>query len=251
MSVPTTELVADEVEFLRRHVPIAGAHVVELGCGKADLARRLVERGLAASVTAFEVDERRHAANLVSDRPVALRFMYGSADEIPLPDETCDVVIMLKSLHHVPIDRMDRAMEEIRRVLVPGGWLYVSEPVYAGDFNDIVKLFHDEGAVRAAAYESMRRAAANGVLVWVDELVFDTPLHFRNFDDFLERIVRVTHSDIQLCGALLGEVERQFNRHMTGDGARFVRQMRVNLLRRGDWQMVKSPACRNTVNGTR
>ena len=36
------ELIADEVAFLRSLVPLEGAHVAELGCGKADFARALI-----------------------------------------------------------------------------------------------------------------------------------------------------------------------------------------------------------------
>ena len=148
-------LVTDEIEFLRNVVPLAGANVVELGCGKAELARKLIERGLVKSVTALEVDQIQHAHNCAGARLPGLEFQYGGADDIPLPDATYDVAIMLKSLHHVPMDRLDRAMQEIRRVLKPGGTLYVSEPVYAGPFNEIVRIFHDEGVVRAAAHDAL------------------------------------------------------------------------------------------------
>ena len=138
---------------------------------------------------------------------------------------------MFKSLHHVPLHELDGALIEVCRVLRPGGLLYVSEPVYAGDFNDIVRLFHDEGVVRAAALAAMQRAVANGLFTLVQELHFDTPLCFRDFDEFYRRMVGVTHSDIRLDGERLDLVRRRFEAHMTAAGARFVRPMRVNLLR--------------------
>lgn len=123
-------------------------------------------------------------------------------------------------------------MDEVARVLKPGGWFYISEPVYAGEFNDIVKLFHDERAVRAAAYAAIERAPARGKLAWEKQYVFDTPLHFRDFEDFVNKIVRVTHSD---RGLFQGEVEQEvcerFSRHIGAGGAHFVRQMRVDLMR--------------------
>lgn len=42
---------------------------------------------------------------------------------------------------------MDQALAEVARVLRPGGYLYVSEPVYAGPLNEIVCLYNDEGVV--------------------------------------------------------------------------------------------------------
>lgn len=226
------EIVTDEIEFMRRAVPLEGARVIELGCGKAELARRLVERGLVRSVLALEVDRAQHAANVAAGAPAGLTFELGAAESIPRPDSSFDVALMLKSLHHVPLDRLDAALAEVRRVLVAGGTLYVSEPVYAGEFNDIVRLFHDEGTVRAAAYRALQRAIATGVLAHVSEPVFDTPLAFRDYADFEERMIRVTHSDIRLPDSVAGEVRARFERHMTPSGAHFVRQMRVNVLRK-------------------
>ncbi len=157
--------------------------------------------------------------------------MIGGADEIPLPDASCDVVLMLKSLHHVPIARMDRAFAEMRRVLVPGGYAYVSEPVYAGPFNEIVRLFHDEGAVRAAAYEAIQRAVRAGVMESVAQIAFDAPVEFADFDDFDRRLIRTTTAGRTLPPATREAVRRGFERFMTPAGARFVRPMRVNVLR--------------------
>lgn len=226
------KLITDELELLRRLVPLSGARVVELGCGKAELTRRLLVRGLVASVRAFEVDIVQHARNLADPHLVNLEFLSGGAEAIPLDEGCCEVVLMLKSLHHVPIPLLDQALREIRRVLVSGGHLYVSEPVYAGEFNQIVRLFHEEGEVRAAAQAALRRAAGDGVLAWLGETVFDMPLAFRDFADFYDRIVRVTHSSHDLDAATLAEVRHRFDRHMTPQGARFVREMRVDVLRR-------------------
>jgi ubiquinone/menaquinone biosynthesis C-methylase UbiE len=156
--------IADELLFLQSLVSLDGADVAELGCGKADFARRLVERAGVARVEAFEVDRVQHRKNLDGPAHPKLAFRLGGAERIDLPDASVDGVVMMKSLHHVPMQHLDGALVEIRRVLKPGGWLYVSEPVYAGEFNEIVKLFHDEGEVRAAAYAALQRAGRAGVL---------------------------------------------------------------------------------------
>lgn len=224
--------VTDEAAFMAQHLPLQGKRIVELGCGRAEFARRLLAHHGVAEVTGFEVDERQHAFNVAAAPIRGLWFAAGGAESIPLPDAWCDGVMMLKSLHHVPVPLMDQAMREIARVLVPGGWVYVSEPVYAGEFNELVKRFHDEGEVRAAAYAALQRAAERGVLSWDKEVVFDTSLHFRDYEDFDRRIVQATHADHALSQELAREVREHFERHMGKGGARFMRQMRINFMSR-------------------
>jgi ubiquinone/menaquinone biosynthesis C-methylase UbiE len=226
------EVISDEVAYLESLVPLAGARVIELGCGKADFARKLVERTGVDSVTALEVDRIQHGRNVDGPQHPRLAFLYGGAQEIPLPDAAFDGVVMMKSLHHVPVELLDRAMQEIRRVLKPGGWLYVSEPVYAGEFNEIVRLFHDEGVVRAEAYRALQRASKSQVLEAALEHEFMAPLQFRDYDDFVEKIVRATHSEHVYNDEVAAEVRARFAQYETPQGAKFIRPMRVNLLRR-------------------
>jgi SAM-dependent methyltransferase len=232
MSARQAGLVADELALMRQLLPLAGARVADVGCGAADLSRRLLAEGLASRVDGFEVDAIQHAANLAAAPVAGLAFHLAPADAIPFPEASFDVALLLKSLHHVPVPRMDAALGELARVLVPGGLLYVSEPVFAGAFNELMRLFHDEQAVREAARAALGRAAARGTLEAVEEVRFDAPIAFRDFDDFVARMVRVTHTDLAPGTDLLAEVRRRFEAHRRPGGARFERPMRVNLMRR-------------------
>jgi len=225
-------VVRDEFEFLAGLVPLGGADVLELGCGNGAFARKLPERAHVASVTALEVDAVQHRKNIEAPPVPGLRFGLGGAEDIPCDDASIDGVVMMKSLHHVPVAQMDRAMREIARVLKPGGWVYFSEPVYAGPLNDIIRLFHDEGVVRAEAYRALERARRDGVLEWVSEHAFDTPARYRDYDDFVAKHVQLTHSQIEYPPEVAAEVRRRLESHMTPDGARFMRPARVNLMRR-------------------
>jgi len=226
------KIVRDELEFLASLVPLEGARVLELGCGKAEFSRRLVQRAGVAEVTALEVDEIQHAKNLAGPQVERLAFGYGPAEDIPAADASFDGVVMMKSLHHVPVESLDQALREVRRVLKPGGWAYISEPVYAGPLNDIIKLFHDEGVVRAAAYEALKRACQAGVLREVAEYDFEMPARYASYDDFVAKHVDKTHSEIDYPPAVAAEVRKQLDAHMTAEGARFMKPMRVSLLGR-------------------
>jgi len=139
---------------------------------------------------------------------------------------------MFKSLHHVPTDLMDAALAEIRRVLKPGGLAYISEPVYAGDVNELLRLFHDERAVREAAFAAEQKALATGRLALVRQTFFLQPMHFEDFAQYEARILKVTHTDHRLSPDLLETVRAKFAAHMTPDGATFHMPIRVDLLRK-------------------
>jgi ubiquinone/menaquinone biosynthesis C-methylase UbiE len=226
------DIVKDEVAFLDSLVPLEGATLLELGCGKAEFTRRLLARTKVAAVAALEVDRTQHRLNLEGPQDPRLTFGYGGAEEIPFDDETFDGVMMMKSLHHVPVASMAQALHEISRVLKPGGWAYISEPVYAGPLNDIIKLFHDEGVVRAAAYNALQVAGREGVLHPVSEHWFEMPGHYASYEDFVAKHVETTHSQKSYPPEVAAEVRRRLDACMTPQGADFMRPMRINLLRR-------------------
>ena len=231
MTSPDVPILDDELDLLEALVPLAAARIVEPGCGAAQLARRLLERYPGAEVVGLEVDRRQHAKNL--SVPVrGLRFALAGAQRIPWPDGGFDGAMMLKSLHHVPLDAMDDALAELARVVHPDGWLYVSEPVYDGPLNEIVRAYNDEGVVRAAAQQALDRAVASGRWRTADERRFVTPVRFRDFEDFERRMMRPTFADHRIDDAMLERVRALYAPHQRDDGATFVRPMHVRLLRR-------------------
>jgi SAM-dependent methyltransferase len=229
--MPQDPVIANELDLLSELVPLAGARLVELGCGAARLARELLERHPDAELVGLEVDERQLAKNLAAPQE-RLQFVGAGAEAIPFPDARFDGALMLKSLHHVPMGRMADALAEIRRVLRPDGWLYVSEPVYGGPFNEVVKIFNDEGVVRAAAQGALDAAIAAGGWRQEAERRFETPVRFADFADFERRMMHPTFAERHVDAAMLEATRAAFAPHAGPQGAHFSRPMHVRLLRR-------------------
>lgn len=227
---PAQKTLVNEVNLLLDTLPLSGARIVELGCGKAEKTRSLAAIGLPQEIVALEVDARQHAKNLqIADLP-GVRFAQGGAEAIPAADASVDIVLMFKSLHHVPLALMDQALAEIARVLRPGGLAWISEPVYGGNLNEVFRLFHDEKLVREAAFAAVCRAVERGPLRLRQQLFFDTRSHFDDFAAFDARMIQVTHSDHCLSPELYAAVREKFDSFMTPAGATFLNPQRVDLL---------------------
>lgn len=224
---------SSDFEQIGELLPLEGARLIELGCGAAFTTRRLAETFPVREIVAMEVDQIQHDKNLLIPDLPNVRFQFGGAQKIDLPDDWADAVIMLKSLHHVPVSDMDAAFGEIARVLRPGGLAYISEPVYAGEFNDILRLFNDEKLVREAAFEATRRSVERGILALEQEVHFHSTTRFEGFEEFERRIMGATHSSFEIDKALHDRVRDMFLPHVGDDGiAEFLSPLRVDLLRK-------------------
>ncbi len=220
-------------DLIIEHLPLKQSTLLELGCGNALTTRRLAEAHPDCKIIALEVDRTQHEKNLQAGAPANVRFDLGGAESTGLNDGSIDAVIMLKSLHHVPVESMDRALTEIARVLRPHGLAYISEPVYAGDFNRILRRFHDEKNVREAAFAAIQRAVENGRFTLENEIHFLSESRFVGFEEFEQRIIGATHSEFSIGEQLLEEIRSAFMPFVGPDGtAVFKNPMRVDLLRR-------------------
>jgi SAM-dependent methyltransferase len=175
-------MVRTDIDVLADLVELAGREVVDIGCGDGSLVRALGARG--ASVAGVEVSEEAVARAYARDP--AGRYLLGSADALPLEDESVDACLMMRSLHHVPPDAMDDAFAEIHRVLRVRGTAYIAEPVAAGAYFELVALVDDEREVRELAQAALARASGFTRLETVE---YDVPLRVSSFEAFRERVV--------------------------------------------------------------
>jgi SAM-dependent methyltransferase len=108
-----------EDRLLARAGEIAGADVLELGCGTGDLTLQLLARG--ANLTALDLSEGMVA--VASERVArygraAAHFIAAPVESCGLASESYDLVIGKWILHHADIGG---AAREIHRILRPGG----------------------------------------------------------------------------------------------------------------------------------
>ncbi len=209
------------------------ANIVELGCGTAFVTRKLAEAWPTAHIIAAEVDETQHQKNLTITDLDNVSFQLAGMENINTDDNSIDAVIMLKSLHHVPGHLLQQGFTEIHRILRPGGLVYISEPVFTGDFNEILRLFNDEQQVREAAFNAIVQAVESTQFELVSETHFLSKSVFANFSAFEDRILNVTHSEWNIDEALYQKIKNKFNEYPDlDDGKVFMNPTRVDLLQK-------------------
>jgi GT2 family glycosyltransferase/SAM-dependent methyltransferase len=153
----------------------AGRDVLDIACGEgygaamlAECARRVVGVDIAAEVVGHAKRSYRRVRNL--------RFLAGSATDIPCPDATFDVVVSFETIEHLA--EQARMLAEIRRVLRPSGFLVLSSPnrpVYDGtrdqrnefhvkelDFDELDALLR--GVFEKVRYVKQRLVAGSALL---------------------------------------------------------------------------------------
>lgn len=224
-----------ELDLMAEMLPLAGAQVLELGCGGAAKTLAIAKRFAPARLEAAEVDKQAQAENKAAqpnwDFAGDIHFVDYGAQAIAKPDASVDVVMMFKSLHHVPAALLGKALGEIRRVLKPGGLAYISEPVFAGELNEVIRLFHDESEVRQLAFAAVCEAVDSGLMELVEQRFFRAQVKFQNFSQFANSIIHATHSSHLLSADLTAQVEKKFNGYVGADGFVFETPNRVDLLR--------------------
>jgi SAM-dependent methyltransferase len=98
---------------------VAGKDILELGCGAAQWSIGLAKVG--GRVVGLDLSEAQlaHARKLIAEAGVVVRLVHASAEEVPLPDKSFDIVFC----DHGAMNFADpyRTVPEAARLLRPGG----------------------------------------------------------------------------------------------------------------------------------
>lgn len=125
-----------ELEILKSWMPLGpGKKILDMPAGTGRLSVALSQSG--ATVVGADISRSMLAeadAKGKKDRALHAHFVQGSGVRLPFADDTFDAVASFKFFHLVPNDRKLCFMQELTRVLKPGGPLIVefNSPFYGG-----------------------------------------------------------------------------------------------------------------------
>jgi SAM-dependent methyltransferase len=133
--VRTTEVHADDLDLIGRHLSGRPGPVLDVGCGPGHLTAHL--RSLEVDATGLDqvpafID---HARATYPDG----RYQVASLHRLPVADHAIAGVLAWYSLIHLPPEDLDRGLVELRRTMAPGAALVVG--FFPGDDGGKVVAF--------------------------------------------------------------------------------------------------------------
>ncbi len=200
-----------------------GMSVLELGCGTGsmwagheDLIRkcgRLVLTDLSESM----LEEAGRTLGDVAD----IEYAVVDIQQIPYPDRSFDVVIANMMLYHVP--ELDKALQEVRRVLRPGGVFYCATFGENGMMEYIESLFSEYHVSQPHLYPFTLQNGQEKLQAYFEEVQrfnYEDALAVTDLDDLLDYIGSLQGlSDLQ---RLSRETVRRVLEAHTKDGVLYV-----------------------------
>ena len=107
--------------------PLPEWKVLDIGCGFANNLLPFLDIGCDCHGMDLHEGIVENVKNVMQERGYELTFSVGSNSSIPYPDNSFDLLISLNTLHYEGTEeKVLTALNEFKRVLKPGGGLYIS-----------------------------------------------------------------------------------------------------------------------------
>src|SRR3990167_10836213 len=102
-------------------------HILDVGCGTANLAIAIKRRSPNAEISGIDPDERilKIAKEKIKKEKLDIKLVKAYAQKLPLREKSFDYVVSSFAVHHIPPNLKDQAFYEMYRVLRSGGTILI------------------------------------------------------------------------------------------------------------------------------
>ena len=194
------------------------ARILEVGCGTGKFwykNKDNIKENLEITLSDFSKSMLKIAKDKLKDVDYNFKYQEINVEEIPYEDETFDVVIAEHMIYFAP--DINKALAEIKRVLVKGGILYVTANSSGtmAELNELAERFDSSLGINNNGY-STRFELENGETI--------LKKHFSKVDveilegkiivDDAKPVVSYKASTIQGSSILVGEKKKAFTKYL-------------------------------------
>jgi SAM-dependent methyltransferase len=118
------------IRLMREHMGLRpGICVLDVGCGTGALLVELAKAGaIVTGIDTFEEADgidRDIAGARLRENEVEAKIIKGTASALPFPDGSFELAVNIGMLEHIPPDQRPGMLQEIFRVVRPGGHLFL------------------------------------------------------------------------------------------------------------------------------
>lgn len=165
--------------------------VLELGCGTGELWKNqldVIDKLEQLIVTDFSSDMVEKTKSVIGNRD-NVEYKIMDIQNISFENETFDIVIANMLLHHV--DDIDKALDEVNRVLKKGGIFYCATFGENGVVDYLASLFKNEINQELENKTFTLQNGKNYLIRYfnnVEKLIYDDELQVTNIDDLVQYI---------------------------------------------------------------
>lgn len=184
--------------------------VLELGCGTGELWKNqldVIDKMEQLIVTDFSSDMVEKTKSVIGNRD-NVEYKIMDIQNISFENETFDIVIANMLLHHV--DDIDKALDEVNRVLKKGGIFYCATFGENGVVDYLASLFKNEINRELENKTFTLQNGKNYLIRYfnnVEKLIYDDELQVTSIDDLVQYIQSL--KGISEIGSLEEEIIRK------------------------------------------
>ena len=126
-----------------KHIDLQDKDIVEVGCGQGAGGVFLMQYKHPRSYIGIDLSDKAIAFCQQHNKFTTMQWKQGSADKLPIDDESVDVVINIESSHFYP--SMEQFINEVKRILRPNGYMAFADLRHHLQVDILDKCFEDSG----------------------------------------------------------------------------------------------------------
>lgn len=198
------------LNYIQRNIPLAGKFVLDFGCGRGDMLKYLVEKGIECQGLEFSKTSIEVALNFIGVNPSFHGIVHADAIPTLLPEASFDVVMLIEVVEHLFDDQLSPTFEEAYRLLRPGGILVITCPHAENLSHSLVRVHCPDCGGTFHRWQHMRSVTPEGLTSLLKAVGFETiscqPVDFGVPKILLLQLVdRVRFVYRKLCGKTISK----------------------------------------------